>query len=122
MYRNSQTEIPYNDIDYEIRELIKLLNQFDGIETTSCCFGHYEYRCEIYFKAETIEDIVNFSFRLFDCQHLWHIEIDTGDIHKNWKDLHFVLHTGEIKDYPTVNLLVDNLTLRVKEEILNRGE
>lgn len=117
MYRNSLTEIPYNDIDYEIKELVKLLNQFEGIETISCCFGHHKYPCMIWFKAETIKDIVNFSFSLFDCQNLWHIEIDTSDINKNWKDLHFALHTGDIKDYPTVNLLVNNLTLRIREII-----
>lgn len=117
MFRNSQTEIPYDDIDIEIKELVRLLNQFEGIETESCCFGHHKIPCMIYFKAETIEDIVNLSFNLFDCQHLWHIEINTQDIHKDWKDLHFVLHTGDIKDFPTVDLLVNNLTLRVKEEL-----
>ncbi|MBO5839788.1 MAG: hypothetical protein J6R06_08965, partial [Bacteroidales bacterium] len=40
MLKNSKTIIPYNDIDYELQELIKFINMVDEIETTSCCSGH----------------------------------------------------------------------------------
>jgi hypothetical protein len=33
-------DVPYDDIDCEIRHLIRLLNQMPGIRTTSSCAGH----------------------------------------------------------------------------------
>ena len=32
--------IPYHEIDAEVRELVRLLNEVPGIETTDSCFGH----------------------------------------------------------------------------------
>lgn len=43
MYKDSTTIIPYDDIDVEIRQLIRGINSVDGIETVECCFGHYKY-------------------------------------------------------------------------------
>lgn len=117
MYKDSKLKINYKDIDYEIRDLIRYMNEFDGIETVESCFGHNEEPCRIWFKAESIKAIVDFSFRLFDCQDIWKIEIDTGDINRDWDDLHFLLYSSNYKDFPTVNLMVDNLTYRMKEEI-----
>jgi hypothetical protein len=33
-------EIPYDKIDPEMRDLIRVMNEYDCVETTGCCFGH----------------------------------------------------------------------------------
>ena len=117
MYKNSKAIIPYDDIDYEIRELCRLLNSIDGVETTSSCCGHNERPCYIWFQVESIEALTYLCFNFFDNESLWHLEIRTADIHKDWEDIHLVLHSGTIKDYPTVNLMIDNLTYRFKTRL-----
>jgi hypothetical protein len=52
---------------------------------------------------------------------LWKIEIDNQDFHSDYKDLRFVLSSGEIKDFPTVNLMVDNLTYRLEKWLTRKG-
>lgn len=117
MYRYSLTEIPYDDIDIEIRALCRYINKIEGVETVESCFGHNDKPCCIWFKAENIEVLNQFLFKFFDCDSLWHIELCTSDVHRDWKDVHLVLHSGDIKEFPTVNLMVDNLTYRFKQEI-----
>ena len=117
MYKNSLTEISYDDIDIEIRNLCRCINAIDGIETIESCFGHNKYPCLIWLKAESIEALTYLLFNFFDCEHLWHIELDTAEVNRGWNDIHLLLHSGDIKDFPTVNLMVDNLTYRFKEKI-----
>ena len=120
MYKDSITEIPYDDIDCEIRELCMLLNSIEGVETTESCCGHNEFPCRIWLKVEDIATLTFLCFNFFNCEPLWHLEIDTADVNKNWKDIHLVLHSGTIKDYPTVNLMIDNLTYRFKTRTKER--
>ena len=117
MYKYSLTDIPYENLDMEIKTLCYCINQIDGIETVGSCFGHNEEPCRIWFKAENIEALNHLLFYYFDCDSLWHIELDTADVNKDWKDIHLILHSGNIKDFPTVNLMVDNLTYRFKQKI-----
>lgn len=117
MFRNSETEIPYNDIDHEIRELVRNINKIDGIETIESCFGHNENPCVIYCKAETIEALTFFIFNFFDNEKLWKLNLTLDDIHKNQKDVHFDINSGEIMRYPKVNLMIDNLTYRFERRL-----
>jgi hypothetical protein len=41
--------VPYEEIDCEIRSLVRLMNQFAGIHTTASCVGH-EDRSETYVR------------------------------------------------------------------------
>lgn len=117
MYKYSLSEIPYDDIDIEIQTLCRYINEIEGVETEESCFGHNEKPCRIWLKAENTEVLNQFLFNFFDCDPLWHIELDTGDVNRDWNDIHLLLHSGDIKDFPTVNLMVDNLTNRFKEGI-----
>jgi hypothetical protein len=117
MYKDSLCEIPYDEIDFEIKELCRLINAVDGIETEESCFGHYKERCEIYLKVESVEVLNKFLFDYFDFDSLWHLEFCTLDVHTSWKDMHLILHSGDIKDFPTVDLMVDNLTKRFKLKV-----
>lgn len=116
MYSNSKTVIPYDDIDIEIRRLVRLLNSIDGVETVESCCGHEEMRCMIWLKVESIEALTSFISKYFGREELWHLEIDTGDIHNDWKDIHLLLHSGEYKTFPTLNLMIDNLAYRIETE------
>lgn len=115
------TDINYKDIDIEIRDLVKYLNKFDGIETYESCFGHNEVPCMIWFRADSIKAINDMIFSVFDYDVLWHIEINTADFPKDCKNLRFVLTSGNVKDFPTVNLMVENLTNRL-EKYFKKGE
>ena len=117
MYRYSINEISYDEIDVEIRKLCQYINEIDGVETVESCFGHNKKPCRIWLKVENIEVLNRFIFDFFDCEPLWHIELDTNDADKDWKDIHLLLHSGNISDFPTVNLMVDNLTYRFQQKI-----
>ena len=112
---NEYSEIPYDDIDFQIRDLVKYLNKFDGIQTTSSCFGHNEAPCRIWFDAESIESLNNLIFKVFDYDNLWEISIYNSDFPRNYPYLRMLLHSKNIKEYPTVDLMVCNLTYRLKE-------
>ena len=116
----SDTNIGKEDIDIEIRNLVRYLNMVDGIETIESCFGHNEAPCFIWFKANSINAINNLIFNIFNNDRLWKIEINNQDFHSDYKDLRFVLSSGEIKDFPTVNLMVDNLTYRLEKWLTER--
>ena len=119
MYRNNQITIDYEDIDFEIRKLIKYMNMVKGIETIESCCGHNEYPCCIVFKVETIADLTNLMFNLFNGDILWKIQYHNSDVNKDWKDIHLILTSGDIKDFPTVNLMIDNLTYRFEKYLRN---
>jgi len=56
MSRNGNSAIPYEDIDCEIRRLVRLVNEFPGIRTWGSCAGHAEgEEAEIDFVAESQE-------------------------------------------------------------------
>ena len=114
---HTDNNIPYEDIDIELQELAKLLNKFAGIETTSCCFGHYKKPCRIYFEAETIDSLNNLMFKVFDYEQLWEISVDTADYPENYPYIRLVLHSKGITKYPTVGLMVDNLAYRLAHRL-----
>lgn len=111
MYKDSTTIIPYDDIDVEIRQLIRGINSIDGIETVECCFGHYKYPCLIWVKAESIEAMTSFLFHYFNCERQWRVCFDLGDVHEDWKDIHFYIDsiTAEPK---IIDKMIANLTSR----------
>jgi hypothetical protein len=48
--------IPYEEIDCEIRQLVKLLNEFPGIRTEFSCAGHTEdEETYVSFRAESLD-------------------------------------------------------------------
>ena len=122
MYKNSKTIIPYPDIDYEIREIIQLLNEIDGIETIDSCVGHGKYPCQICFKCEDITVLNKLLHYCFNHERGWVIYLDMGDPDKTWKDLHFILQTKDITNEYFVGLMVNNLTNKLHKYIENIKE
>ena len=109
--------IVYSDVDHEIRELVQLINNVPGIETTGSCFGHNEMPCLIFMRAESVEAANWFMYKYFYNDPLWRMSLfitDTQICEKNWKELKLVLES-RYKDYPTVNLMVDDLTRRFRD-------
>ena len=111
MYKDSTTIIPYDNIDIEIRQLVRGINSIDGIETDECCFGHYKRPCLIWAKAESIEAMTSFLYKYFDCERQWRVCFDLSDVHKDWKDIHFYIDsmTAEPK---IVHKMIADLTSR----------
>ena len=79
MLKGSTTEIPYDDIDYELRDVIRYMNSIEGIETTECCCGHGERPCHIWFKADNAECLSKFWHKYLYCNHNWHIVFYMSD-------------------------------------------
>lgn len=121
MLKNSTTEIPYSNIDYEIRDLIRYINDVDGIETTECCCGHEEMPCLIYFKADSIECVTKFISKYLYRDRNWRITINLTDSeigNSEWNNPTYLLE-GTISDYHYVGLAIDNLT---KEMYIKQNE
>lgn len=121
MLRNSTTVIPYNDIDFEIRDLCIELNKFDGIETIESCCGHGKYPCMIWFVVESIDDLNNLIFNYFNHEPKWQIIADTSDPILNYDKLKFVLTTDDVTDEYFVSLMVYNLKNRIKYNKIIKG-
>lgn len=118
MKRNSKTIIPYEDIDYELVELIKCINEIDGIETTECCCGHGTMPCQIWLKADRTEDITHFSYNYLYCNPLWRIVINLTDneIYDNeWNNPSYLLETT-CSDYFYTGVSIDNLTYKMQQK------
>ena len=118
MKRDSKTIIPYENIDCELVELIKCINEIDGIETTECCCGHGTMPCQIWFKANSIEDVTHFIHNYLYCNRLWRIVINLTDneIYDNeWNNPSYLLETT-CSDYYYTGVSIDNLTYRIKEK------
>lgn len=118
MKRNSKTIIPYKDIDYELVELIKCINEIDGIETTECCCGHGTMPCQIWLKADRTEDITHFSYNYLYCNPLWRIVINLTDneIYDNeWNNPSYLLETT-CSDYFYTGVSIDNLTYKMQQK------
>lgn len=112
MLKGSTTEIPYDDIDYEIRNLCKYINNVDGIETTSCCCGHGTSPCTIWFKADSMEDLSKFWHKYLYGNPNWRIVFNMTDVDiddDKWNVPTFLLETT-IADYFYVGLAIDELT------------
>lgn len=116
-------EIP-DDLDYEIAELISLINNVEGIETLESCFGHNEAPINIYCKADSIEDLHKFMYKYFYCDKLWHFELLLDDFmidEKDWSKVVFLLKSDDkYIDFPATQLMADNLTKRF--QMYQRGK
>ena len=113
MLKNSTQKISYYDIDYEIRDLTKCLNEIDGIETIESCCGHGKDKCYIWFVVENCEILNKFLFHCFNHEKFWTVCVDTGDPNRTWKDLHLILISNEICKQSDF----DKLTFRIRERI-----
>ena len=113
MLKNSKTKIPYDDIDMEIRPLIKYINNVDGIETTSCCFGHHKEPIMIWLTADSIADLRKFMYDYFYCNDLWEFKMHLTDVDiddGNWSRIDVLLETSTLVDIKATWLAADNLT------------
>lgn len=108
-------EMP-DDLDYEIAKLIDLINNVEGIETLESCFGHNKAPINIYCIADSIEDLHKFMYKYFYCDKLWHFELLLDDFmidEKDWGKVVFLLKSDDkYIDFPTTQLMADNLTKR----------
>lgn len=107
-------------LDYEIADLVKLLNQVEGITTTESCFGHNKEPITIYGIADSIEALNKFRYKYLYCNSMWHIELILSDRtigNNEWGKIEFVLKTSDLYySFPVTQLLADNLTLELKKE------
>lgn len=108
-----EKDLKDNLIDYEIKELVYLINQFDGVETINSCFGHYEMPCRIWLRIKDVDTANKFIKRFFYLDDLWLLNLIFSEANYH-NELLFVLES-RYKDYPIVNLMVENLTYRFKE-------
>ena len=118
MKRDSKTIIPYEDIDCELVELIKCINEVDGIETTQCCCGHGTMPCQIWFEADSIEDVTHFIHNYLYGNPLWRIVINLTDneIYDNeWDSPSYLLETT-CSDYYYTGVSIDNLKYRMQQK------
>lgn len=118
MLKNSTTEIPYSDIDYELSYLIRYMNEIDGIETKSCCCGHGKAPCQIWFRADDTECLSRFWYKFLYRNPNWHIVLNMTDRDiddEQWDKPTYLLETT-FPDYYYVGLAIDNLTYALKEK------
>ena len=61
--------MPYEDVDCEVRYLVRLINAFDGIRTVSSCAGHTpeESQTTIVFVADSQESVCGLMAALPFC-------------------------------------------------------
>ena len=83
--RDVKKSLDYEDIDSEIRYLIRTLNKVKGLYTISCCSGHCKEPCKIYFKVESWKVLHNFLFYVLDCNKSWKLIVDTSDVNRKSK-------------------------------------
>lgn len=116
MKKGSNTVIPYDDIDKELVELIKCINNVKGIETVECCCGHGEAPCYIWFKADSIKDVTRFQHSYLYRSKLWRITVNMTDAdidESKWDDPTYLLETT-CNDYYYTGVCIDNLTYKMK--------
>ena len=116
MLKGSTTVIQYLDIDYEIVELIKYINMFDGIETVESCCGHGEMPCQIWFKADSLEYVTRFIYKYLYRNPNWRVVINPTDKDFDeweWANPTYLLETT-FPDYYYTGLAIDNLTFKLK--------
>lgn len=71
--------IPYSEIDEEIRDICKLINYFEGIQTVESCFGHYVKPCLIWLKCDSISALNRLLCTCFNHEDRWTVQCDQGD-------------------------------------------
>ena len=114
--------IPYDDIDVEMRELIRCINRVDGIETTGCCCGHGKSRAWILLEVESTEKLNKFMYQYFYCNHGWEVSLyitDEDIDNNNWNNLHFDLHTTDLIKHKDTLKYIEKTTKRMIEKQRN---
>lgn len=71
-------DINYEEIDAEIRELVKVLNDIDGFETNCSCCGHGKNPCMIWLKIDSIEALNKFCVEVLNPFYGWHFIIENN--------------------------------------------
>lgn len=108
-------------IDYEIYELVYLINKVEGITTTSSCFGHNTDPIRIYCVADSIEYLNKFMYEYFYGNSLISFKMLISDITidaKNWGKIEFVIESDpRYVAYPCTQLIADNLTRTFREKL-----
>jgi hypothetical protein len=91
--------IDYDDVDIELRDLCKALNNIKNIQTSSCCFGHGEENITIYFNCTSITTMNHFMWAFchrYGCistylNSEWKVLFGNGDTDRDADYLHLVL-------------------------------
>lgn len=71
-------EINYEEIDQEIRDLVRELNNITGIETTCSCCGHGKEPCKIWLKIDCIATLNEFCVEILNPFYGWHFIIENN--------------------------------------------
>ena len=124
MRKDSKTIIPYEDIDYELQNLIRLINTVEGIETTECCCGHGESPCQIFFKADNTEYLTKFWYKYLYGNPNWHIVLAMTDVEiddKEWNTPTYLLETT-FSDFFYTGLAIDNLAYGIEIDKLKENK
>ena len=113
-------EFKKEPLDIEVKKLVYLINQVDRVETIESCFGHHEMPCRIWLRIKDADTANKFIRRFFYFDPLWSLKLtfsETG----YFEELLFVIESA-YQDYPTVDLMVENLTKRFEERIESKVE
>jgi hypothetical protein len=105
-------------LDKEIENLVYLINQVDGVETTDSCFGHHKMPCRIWVRIKNVDIANSFVKRFFYLDPIWSLKLTFFEVDDYADELLFVIESA-YQDYPTVDLMVENLTKRFEERINN---
>ena len=111
-------ELKKEPLDKEIENLVYLINQIDGIETIDSCFGHHEMPCRIWLRIKDVDTANSFVRRFFYFDTLWSLKLTFSES-RYVDELLFVLESA-YQDYPTVDLMVENLTRRFRERVKSK--
>lgn len=113
-YEDISTDVPYEDIDKEIRELVRVLNTLEGIKTTSCCCGHGEYPCMIWLAIKDIKSLNDFCFNYLNPFYGWQVIVETN-IHRNQDYIKCRLQSKSV-DIDKVVFEANELVNKIKRE------
>lgn len=102
-------------LDPEIRELVHFINKVDGVETIESCFGHHKMPCRIWLRIKGVDTANKFIRRFFYSDPLWSLKLTFSEANY-FDELLFAIESA-YQDYPTVDLMVENLTKRFEERI-----
>ena len=108
-------ELKEEPLDKEIEKLVYFINTIDGVETIASCFGHHKMPCQIWIRIKNVDIANKFIRRYFYFDSLWSLKLTFSEA-RYFDELLFVIEST-YKDYPTVNLMVENLTKRFEERV-----
>lgn len=110
-YKINTQNIPYDEIDIELRDLIRILNTLDGIKTLSCCCGHGKTFCSIHMAVKDLSTIRDFCFNYLNPFYGWRFEIE-NNINKDQDYLTLYLKSKSI-NYNDVCKEINELTNKI---------